>query len=108
MIRRSSVRCGSAFRSRPYTSFVPALGFVAVLTQDGQPDWLLAGIAVGVGVVGRPAFVFCRDEFRASRVRKTRGIPRPARGKEVVLPDADLPGTAHIDLKKRPEDELSG
>ncbi|CEA06757.1 hypothetical protein BN1051_00114 [Arthrobacter saudimassiliensis] len=45
------------------------------------PEWLLPVGAVAFIYFGRPAFVFCRDEYRASRIRKTRGVPQPGRGK---------------------------
>lgn len=84
-------------------ALLPALAFVAVVAQGGQPAWVLAGVAVVFGVAGRPAFIFCRDEFRATKIRKSRGVPKPHRGPEVPLPEATEPGTAPIDLRKRPD-----
>lgn len=80
-----------------------ALIFANQVVRGESLNWVLAVGVVLVLVVGRPAFVFCRDEFRAGQVRKSRGVPKPDRGREVPLPEAGGPGAGHIDLQKRPD-----
>lgn len=59
--------------------------FCAVMffVGDGEnyPAWVLPVGAVACVYGGRPAFVFCRDEYRASKIRKERGVLQPDRGK---------------------------
>ncbi|MBP3044732.1 hypothetical protein KKR91_01920 [Arthrobacter jiangjiafuii] len=84
-------------------------GLVVGQLVRGEPlNWVLLIGVVAFIVTGRPAFVFCRDEFRASRIRKKRGVPRPDRAQEIQLSDVDGPGAALIDLRKRPEKGLQG
>lgn len=66
--------------------------FAGQLVRGEPLNWLLPAVAVIFIIFGRPAFVFCRDEFKASKVRKERGIPKPDRGKEIKLPDLDGSG----------------
>lgn len=79
-------------------ALMPAAIF-AVEAGQGEWNWVMAAAAAVFIIAGRPAYVFCRDEFRASKVRKRRGIPRPARGKEVPLPDLDNPETGNATKK---------
>ena len=80
--------------------------FFANQIVRGEPlNWLFLVGVFAFLITGWPAFRFCRDEFRASRVRKARGVPRPDRAQEIQLPDNDQ-ALPFIDLSKRPEESL--
>lgn len=81
-------------------ALVPATIF-AVEAGQGEWNWVMAGTAAVFIFVGHPAYVFCRDEFRASKIRKRRGIPRPARGKEIPLPKLHDPAADSLEPTKR-------
>ena len=75
---------GGILISAIYIGFAVFCALMFFVGDGGvYPAWLLPVGAVACVYAGRPAFVFCRDEYRASKVRKERGVLQPDRGKEI-------------------------
>lgn len=67
-------------------TLVLGMGFVfswvlllAPLAKNEPPFWGALFLTVLAGLLGRYTFGMARDEYRATRVRQERGVPKPGR-----------------------------